>query len=366
MDKAAFEKGITKIKLDTGVLTLEELKKWAEKHAKGLPTREELIEAGVHQGYCNDFWQPVINKQNDKLDLCQLGNDLKTKERYGLYSEYTLKDKPENWQNGREAHLYRPLNWMYVKRCDKKNTKFEYFYSKQREKELKNQMKGYKNHSANFAKRQAEKRKEHFDYNMVVEMTKKAFFDHNLVRIDTPYGLTWNEANLLANKYAGGLPTRQDLIDSKVNEGNGVDFWMWVQREDGKPDVVQIGNHPENSERYISHLDVFGPTHWFNDHHMDVWKASDFLYAKRCSEKNNEYIAPLTDEAKEKLAEKLDQEKYEIKKVKQLVRLRKDFSEEEYQKMLLKAEKHGIVKIPLDKAVSYDEAQALCGQNGCV
>ena len=54
------------------------------------------------------------------------------------------------------------------------------------------------------------------------------------------------------------MPTREELIDSGVNVGDGIDFWIFVARADGVPDCVQLGNHWKHKERYISHVDTIG------------------------------------------------------------------------------------------------------------
>jgi len=65
---------------------------------------------------------------------------------------------------------------------------------------------------------------------------------------------------------------------------------MYAQREDGKEDVVQIGNHPHIKKRYISHLDSYGPAGWLKSYHTDMWRPTVYIYAKRCMEKNKEFV----------------------------------------------------------------------------
>jgi len=454
MDRSAFENGIVKIKIDDDqALNMKEYKEFAEKHAGGLPTKEELVSAGVYQGWCTNFWQPVLNSDKE-IDLCQLGSQKLSDKQYSLYTEATTKSKvapvlwhlekiddsyviragedglhvrlhkedvdrhklfigkaeegqepfkwvfqkqdggdkvdpmsgdltdlhikaacsnrawdvPCQWDDGKRLHAWechgghnqkmniewvdkehfrvwtendgtkwylnyhtedlpesllrmtcdgvnwgnlnnkepnceKPVSWMYAKRCPNKNPEFVNILNKDEEDQLvdeksKSEMKDTVNR---MAVRQLTKRREHFDYKTEVEMSKTAFVDHNLVRINVEQILTWGEAATIAHKLAGGLPTRQELIDSKVNEGQGVDFWMYVQRGDGKPDVVQIGNHPHIKERYISHLDSYGPAGWLNNHHSDTWRPSDYIYARRCPVKNSEFVPPMTDEDKKKL-----------------------------------------------------------------
>jgi len=145
-----------------------------------------------------------------------------------------------------------------------------------------------------------------------------------------------------------------------------VDFWMYVQRNDGELDVVQIGNHPYAKERYISHKEIWGPACWLNGYHTDHWRPTDYIYAKRCPEKNPEFIPPMTDEDKKKLNEESLEKQYPTSKENQLKVLREALPENEYEEMITSAEKQGIVKIPVDKPITYDDAQALCTENGCV
>ena len=86
---------------------------------------------------------------------------------------------------------------------------------------------------------------------------------HGLVELRAGHALTWEEARQQADDEAGGLPTCDDLREAGVSAGDGIDLWMPVQRADGrKGDYCQIGNHPHNKERYISHIDAYGPTSW--------------------------------------------------------------------------------------------------------
>jgi len=120
MDKINFnEHGIIKIKLEADkVMTLEELNYYAILKAGGLPTREELVAAGVNQGDANNFWQPVI-KNNGDLDLCQLGNHRISGKRYVLHSEEPENNLPGAWIDNFTPYEYRPLGWMYVKKTSK-------------------------------------------------------------------------------------------------------------------------------------------------------------------------------------------------------------------------------------------------------
>jgi len=67
-------------------------------------------------------------------------------------------------------------------------------------------------------------------------------------------------------------------------------MWTYVQREDGKPDVAQLGKgHPEIKERYVSHLDKLGPAEWLNNKEPLECRPTQFFYAKRCPVKNTDF-----------------------------------------------------------------------------
>jgi len=70
-------------------------------------------------------------------------------------------------------------------------------------------------------------------------------------------------------------------MESKVNEGD-TNFWMYVQRSDNKEDAVQIGTHKIVKERYFSHLEELGEAAWFKNLNSQVWRPTEFIYAKRC------------------------------------------------------------------------------------
>jgi len=71
---------------------------------------------------------------------------------------------------------------------------------------------------------------------------------------------------------------------------------MYVKREDEQKDVVQIGNHPHVKTRYISHLEQYGMAFWLHNEHIDVWRPSVYIYAKRDMNKHKEFAPPMKDE----------------------------------------------------------------------
>jgi len=310
MSVKAFNKnGISKVKLmNTNIMTLDQLNKHAIAKAGGLPTREELKAAGVHLGDGNNFWQPVITK-NGKLDLCQIGNHRISGNRYVLWSEEPDNKYSNNWMNEAKPFEFRPLHWMYVKKSAKKSSVFQPNVQLQDEESLLNKNADNLAHlQQNVSKKQLEIRRWKIDYISENKMVKNAFEEHNLVRIPINHALTWVQADIIAKKFAAGLPTREDLMKAQVNEGE-TNFWMYVQRSDDKEDVVQIGTHPEIKERYFSHLKELGDAKWLKDQKPEDMRPSDYIYAKRCPQKNLSYDELLTDEAKKELYEQKKQEK---------------------------------------------------------
>jgi len=94
-----------------------------------------------------------------------------------------------------------------------------------------------------------------------------------LVEVRISHAVTWSEARLLAEQTAGGLPTCDELRAAGVTAGDGVDLWMPVRRPDGREgDYCQIGNHPMNRTRYISHIDAYGMPAWFTNKNPAGWR----------------------------------------------------------------------------------------------
>jgi len=98
-------------------------------------------------------------------------------------------------------------------------------------------------------------------------MYRTAFDEHNIVVIMLEdQCLNYEQAKEIAEKKALRLPTREELEKSGIKESDGMNLWAFVQRPDGKPDVVQLGKgHETIKERYFSHLDKLGPAEWLND-----------------------------------------------------------------------------------------------------
>ena len=87
---------------------------------------------------------------------------------------------------------------------------------------------------------------------------------------------------------------------SGVNAGKDNDFWNYAIREvqegesaNDNMDVIQLGNHSSNPERYLSHKKQFGPCKWLNNWmYIYEWRNLNYFYAKRCPVKNQEFKPP--------------------------------------------------------------------------
>jgi thiamine kinase-like enzyme len=154
---------------------------------------------------------------------------------------------------------------------------------------------------------QIERKRKRMTYEEELAMEKEAF-EGGIVRIEIDEYAIWERAREIAEELAGGLATQEELKASGVNAGKDNDFWNYTIREvqEGEGakhnmDVVQLGNHTSNPERYISHMKQFGPCSWVNNwQHVYEWKVLNYFYAKRCPVKNQQF-KPTTHEKDIKL-----------------------------------------------------------------
>ena len=118
-----------------------------------------------------------------------------------------------------------------------------------------------------------------------------------LVKISIKNVISWSDADSLAKKNNGRLPTKEELRDGAINRENvqitnvsGLarqDFWHPVSRPDGKKgDWTQIGNHyngRHGCKKYCSHFDTFGKTNWGDRRNWTFYRPTgyknrDFIY----------------------------------------------------------------------------------------
>jgi len=133
----------------------------------------------------------VINK-NGKLDMCQIGNHRISGKRYVLWSEEPENKYSKTWMNDMTPYEFRPLDWMYVKKNPIKKTIFQSNFHLQAEEDKVTKLKKELSIQKNYvAQKQLKIRRENFDYDSEIKMSKTAFDNHNLVRIPINHSLTW-------------------------------------------------------------------------------------------------------------------------------------------------------------------------------
>ena len=81
-----------------------------------------------------------------------------------------------------------------------------------------------------------------------------------LSKIIVTTAVTWNQAQALARKNGGRLPTDQEFKTSGVNAGSR-DLWMPASHSSGRVNGwVQIGKRA--APRYSYHIPRYGPPRW--------------------------------------------------------------------------------------------------------
>lgn len=98
----------------------------------------------------------------------------------------------------------------------------------------------------------------------------------NLVELQISTNVTWKEAQALADREAGGLPTREDFIRSGINLGD-INLWMPTRHADGRVgEYCQLGKcGGPNKAIYISHEEQWGKMdggHWSFNNDYTSWR----------------------------------------------------------------------------------------------
>merc|ERR1712167_349405 len=198
------------------------------------------------------------------------------------------------------------------------------------------------------------------------QMLKNAF-EKGIVRIPTDEIMIWNTADKIANEFAGGLCTREEIINAGLVAAENVDFWVYALHTDGGPDVIQLGTSPH--ERYISHKDKFGMPGWLNqikDQHD--WRQMDHVFAKRCEKKNPTYIPKdFTKEdeiyTKGKAKETENGQRCKDRNLKrQIDKKRQVMTCEEEEKMLEQAFEKGVIRIPVSELLDWNVAKKIADE----
>jgi len=182
------------------------------------------------------------------------------------------------------------------------------------------------------------------------QMLKQAF-EKGIVRIPTTELLIWSTADKIAKELAGGLCTREELINAGLKSPDGTEFWAYALHTDGGADVIHLGTL--HHERYISHHDNHGYPNWLEkrkDQHE--WKQMDHVFAKRCEKKNPNYIPKDFNKENEiYVQQKIEiiqeaTENYDRSLKRQIDKKREKMTCEEEEQMLKQAFEKGIVRIP--------------------
>jgi hypothetical protein len=112
-------------------------------------------------------------------------------------------------------------------------------------------------------------------------ITPKTALKKGLSKIIVTTAVTWNQAQALARKSGGRLPTDQEFKTSGLNAGSR-DLWMPASHSSGRVnDWVQIGRHAV--PRYSYHIPTYGPPRWGLNNQAHAWRprpndAFNYIY----------------------------------------------------------------------------------------
>jgi len=195
-----------------------------------------------------------------------------------------------------------------------------------------------------------------------LQMLKQAF-EKGIVRIPLIGIITWSKANQIAKYLAGGLCTKEELVNAGLKAADGVDFWAYAMHKDGGADVIQLGTKPH--ARYISHRDSYGAAPWLeqiNEQHH--WRQLDHIFARRCEQKNITYRPMDFTKEDEIIADqKKDQvEAYKNARKLQISQNREKLSCEEEEQMLKSAFEQGVVRIATNDLLDWGKANEIANK----
>jgi len=185
------------------------------------------------------------------------------------------------------------------------------------------------------------------------ETMLKNAFEKGVVRIPTTEILLWSKADKIAKEFAGGLCTKEEIINAGIKIPDDLSQWVYIKRNDGGADVVQLGTL--RHERYTSWLDRHGNVDWLEriEERRESTQA-DHIYAKRCEKKNPTYIPK--DFTKEN---QLWEEIVFSKRADKQDEMRNNFhSVEKQNEMMKKAFGKNIIRIRTDEQyINYEQAK---------
>jgi len=195
----------------------------------------------------------------------------------------------------RKLHVlwtWRQYDHVYAKRCPDKNPTYIPMDTTKESEIIANmkikQLEEAKKNMIKNLKAQIITKREKMTCEEEEQMLKEAF-EKGIVTIPTTEILVWSKADKIAKEFAGGLCTRQELIDAGLKAVDGVDFWVYALHTDGGADVIQFGTSPH--KRYISHRDEYGKAGWLESiQTQERWRQLDHIFAKKDEKKNSTYI----------------------------------------------------------------------------
>jgi len=298
MLRTAFERGVVRIETKE-LLDWDIAKRIADEQAGGLCSREDFISSGLKYVDGVDLWA-YASRDDGTIEAVQLGapgyHDRYISHR-GKYSEgitldLTRRDR-EEWlyKHIQQDHIFakrsETKNPAYVPRdCSKENELREKEHArkigaamKNRERTLRQQI---------LTKRALLSPEEE-------EKLLRDAFEKGVVRIPTGEVLNWHKAKEIAEEFADGLLTKEELEKSGFRYPDGFDHIVYALHSEGKNggvDSVQLGSDPNHGEfAFSSVCDRYNNAHdYTNIENQDFYKQMDYVLAKRSLKKNPEYI----------------------------------------------------------------------------
>merc|ERR1712232_213403 len=223
--KNAFEKGIVRIPTSE-ILIWSKANEIANELAGGLCTREEFINAGLKTVDGVDFWAYALHTDGGP-DVIQFGT--RPHERYISHRD---KHGAARWlEKIEEQNEWRQMDHIFAKRCEQKNpTYIPTDFSKEKEFLVQYEadliQESQKKRDI-FLKSQIYDKREKMTCEEEEQMLKNAF-EKGIVRIQIAELMIWSKADEIAKELAGGLCTREELINAGIKSPDGVSFWAFA------------------------------------------------------------------------------------------------------------------------------------------
>merc|ERR1712232_696505 len=265
----------------------------------------------------------------------------------------------------KDQHDWRQMDHIFAKRCEKKNptyvpkdfTKEDEIYAKGKANEIEE---GQKNKDRNL-KRQIDKKRQVMTCKEEEKMLEQAF-EKGVIRIETSELLNWHTAKKIADEFAGGLCTLEDLKKAEVKYPESFDHAAYALHKNGGVDGIQLGSDPRAGEEQLTSIvDRHNNAQCYCDKRDQAeYKQMDHIFAKRCEKKNPTYI-PKDFTKENKIWEEYKIEKAFEEKAGKQGRIRHKFHNIEQQNEMLKnAFDNNIIRIETEnKCLNYEQAKIL-------